>query len=106
KAEWGSTQENWKPITVDSAWLQTQMVFCLTSPAGALDVFRDVKGLEGCYNECKRRAVPKKTGTGIGYPSLSDEDMLRCQEVLEPAEQHHERIRLLKEAIAKQRGVP
>jgi hypothetical protein len=103
-AEWGATEKDWKPVPTDAGWLEKQTVFCVTSAAGALDIFREVKGLETQYADCWSRAVQRVTDTGIPYRSLSDEDMLRCQDALEPAQQHTERIRLLRDAIAKRNG--
>ncbi len=86
-SEWGRTEAEWKAVPADWRWLQTQGVFCLTTREGALDVFRDVRGLEGRYQECRDRSVPSKTASGIPFMALSDEDMLACQEALPPAEE-------------------
>src|SRR4051794_10850442 len=48
-AEWGRTESTWRPVSEDPAWLRGQPVFCLTTKAGALDIMREVKGLEGRY---------------------------------------------------------
>ncbi len=106
KAEWGPDDLHWKPVGPDVAWLMRQNVFCLTSNEGAIDIFREVKGLEGCYAECKARAGAKRTGSGIQYSSLSDEDMLRCQEALDLAQQHHDRVKYLREVIARKGQTP
>ena len=82
-AEWGATDAAWKPIGSDAKWLESRAVFCLTSAQGAIDVFREVRGLEGQFDICKHRAKSKTTASGIPYYSLADEDMLRCQEALE-----------------------
>src|SRR5512141_1789242 len=47
EAAWGPTEANWKPISHDWRWLQQQPLFCLTTKEGALDIFREVRGLEG-----------------------------------------------------------
>src|SRR5207244_4258020 len=54
-AAWGRTETEWGPVPHHWAWLQGQAVFCLTTAHGALDVFREVHGLEGRYAECNRR---------------------------------------------------
>src|SRR5215471_1063483 len=59
-AEWGRTEADWAAVSDDWHWLQTQTVFCLTTPHGALDIFREVHGLEGRYRECKARSVRTK----------------------------------------------
>jgi len=102
-AEWGATERDWKPVPTEQSWLRRQTVFCLTSPYGAIDIFREVKGLEGKYEECKRRAERKTTSTGVGYTSLSDEDMLRCQLALPEAARKPGRVEALKRSIAKHR---
>jgi len=82
KAEWGPTESNWGPLSENSAWMEKQVVYCLSSPYGAIDIFREVKGLEGKYESCKRRAILGKTPSGVVYNALSDEDMLTCQTAL------------------------
>jgi hypothetical protein len=99
-AEWGPTEKSWAPVSEQHAWLRTQGCFCLTTPHGALDIFREVKGSEGKYHECKRRAISEITASGIPYFGLSDEDMLRCQEALSLGEQKPKRMEILRKAIA------
>src|SRR5438045_1171961 len=41
RAEWGPTEHDWKPVPVEHSWLRRQTVFCLTSPYGAIDIFRE-----------------------------------------------------------------
>src|SRR6478672_636713 len=53
-AEWGPPSENWRPVSLDPAWLKRQNIFCMTTAHGALDLFREVRGLEGRYAECKQ----------------------------------------------------
>jgi hypothetical protein len=98
-AQWGRTEAAWAPVPEDGRWLETQAVFCLTTRHGALDVFRDVLGLEGRYPECKTRGVPGATASGIPFHGLCDEDMLACQEALPPGEQKVRRMETLRNAI-------
>src|SRR4051794_38002434 len=51
-AGWGPTEERWATVPEDWSWLRKQTVFCLTTNHGALDVFRQVHGLEDRYDEC------------------------------------------------------
>ena len=86
-AEWGATDDDWGAVTAKPpGWLLRQMVFCLTSPSGSIDVFRAVKGLES-WALCRNRAYPGKTSQGVPYWGLSDEDMLRSQTALDQSEQ-------------------
>jgi hypothetical protein len=103
-AEWGRTETEWRPVASDWRWLRTQEVFCLTTAQGALDVFRDVRGLEGRFLECKGRGVRGQTATGIQFTGLSDEDMLACQEALPAEERKERRIQTLREAIRQAKG--
>jgi hypothetical protein len=103
-AQWGPTEANWKDIPEDPAWLSKQGVYCLTTKYGALDIFREVAGLEGAYEACKARSVASKTATGIAYRGLADEDMLACQMALPLAHQKPQRVRILREAIRKSHG--
>jgi hypothetical protein len=100
-AEWGRTEADWRPVPEDPRWLQLQPVFCLTTDHGALDIFREVRGLEGRFAECKARCVRTATAAGVACPSLSDRDMLACQEALPPGEQKARRMEVLREAIRR-----
>jgi hypothetical protein len=103
-AEWGRTEAEWRPVPEDWRWLETQPLFCLTTRHGALDVFRDVLGLEGRYAECKARAVAARTASAIPFHALCDEDMLACQEALPPGERNARRMEILREAIRRAKG--
>ena len=104
EAAWGPTEQEWHSVANDWRWLQRQGCFCLTTAHGALDIFRDVRGLEGCYDECKAAAVPSETGSAVLYRGLADEHMLACQEALPPEQQKQERMRVLREAIHNRNG--
>ncbi|MDZ4744302.1 MAG: hypothetical protein SGI98_12900 [Verrucomicrobiota bacterium] len=98
-AKWGESAETFRPIPESPEWLDRQVMFCVTTDAGSLDIFREVKGLEGCYEECFIRSSEKRTNTGISYRSLSDGDMLACQMALDPRDQKLDRIKVLKLAL-------
>jgi hypothetical protein len=100
-AQWGRTEAAWAPVPEDWRWLESQSVFCLTTEHGALDVFRDVLGLEGRYRECKARSVAAQTAGGIPFRGLCDQDMLASQEALPPGEQKLRRMEALREAIRR-----
>jgi hypothetical protein len=100
-AEWGATEKEWAPVSRDWQWLLRQLVFCLTTAHGALDVFREVQGLEGRYGECKIRAIPSATASGISFAGLSDQDMLACQEALPSPQRREKRMQVLREAIRR-----
>ena len=53
-AEWGATEDDWKPVPDTTTWLTLQPVFCLTSPIAAIDIFREVKGLENRYDVARQ----------------------------------------------------
>lgn len=100
-AAWGHTEAEWTPVEEDADWLESQPMFCLTTRCGALDVYRDVAGLEGRYAECKARAARKRTPTGAPYWSLSDLDMLAAELALPPFERRDARIRALRRALGE-----
>jgi hypothetical protein len=100
-AQWGRTEAEWRPVPEDPGWLRSQPVFSLTTDHGALDIFREVRGLEGRFADCKARRVPVETAAGVACPSLSDQDMLACQEALPPGEQKTRRMEVLREAIRR-----
>jgi len=57
RAEWGAAENDWGPVAEKTpGWLDRQGVFCLTSPHGAIDVFRAVKGL-GTWAASRAEAV-------------------------------------------------
>jgi hypothetical protein len=88
QAEWGASEEAWGPVAkLPAGWLRRQALYCLTSPHGAIDVFRAVTGLPR-WQECSGRG-------------LSDEDMLRSQEALAPKEQKADRIRALRAVLQR-----
>lgn len=103
KAEWGPTVKAWKPVAHYAAgWLERQQVFCLTSPSGAIDIFRAIRGL-GAWRSSRARAVRCTTPAGISCWALSDRDLLRSQAAVPRAERKPERIRDLRRALASRR---
>lgn len=99
QAEWGADEQDWAAVAERApGWLAVQGVFCLTSPHGAIDVFRFVKGLDS-WSESRARAFRGLTAGGVGFLGLSDEDMLRCQMALPEGSRNTERIRLLQQAL-------
>jgi hypothetical protein len=103
EAEWGRSDADWGKVAHRaSGWLGTQPVFCLTSPHGAIDIFREVRGLTN-WREARARALYERTTSGIPYWGLADEDMLRCQQVLDEPQRNRDRIATLQEAL---RGKP
>lgn len=103
-AAWGPTETAWAPVPEDSAWLRRQTVFCLTTQHGALDVFREVRGLEGQYLECREAAVRSQTASGLAFLGLSDAHMLACQEALPEAERKPRRVATLRAALRRERN--
>jgi hypothetical protein len=101
-AEWGRDDKSWRPVPSATGWLRTQSMFCMTSPHGAIDIFREVAGLEGQYDDCRTRGADCLTSTGIPYVSLSNQDMLACQLALPEAERRLDRIAFLENLLKKQ----
>lgn len=100
-AEWGPTEAEWGPVSqIPAGWLGRQGVFCLTSPFGAIDVFRSLKGLSS-WSDAKRRAHPEKTSSGISYLGLSDQDMLDCQLALPEGQRKTQRIEMLRRTLER-----
>jgi len=98
-AEWGKSEQTWGPLPVSHEWLKMQHVFCLTTKHGAVDIFREVRGLEGQYEACRDRAASSVTAHGIAYLSLSDQDMLACQLALPENERRLDRVVYLKKCL-------
>jgi hypothetical protein len=105
-AEWGRTEQEWGPVArLSSGWLAQQGMFSLSTPFGALDIFRAVTGLPS-WLECWQRSTVERTAEGISFHGLSDDDMLQCQLALPPAERKLERVRTLQDSIARRRNNP
>jgi len=101
KAEWGMSDEDWGPVAAKrQGWLDQRPVFCLTSPYGAVDVFRSVLGLES-WSICRGGALASETAAGTVFLALSDEDMLRCQLALPDAQRNAARVRYLEDVLRK-----
>jgi hypothetical protein len=104
KAEWGRTEKEWGPVPGEWTWLRRQAVYCLTTEHGALDIFREVRGLAGKYDDCRARAVQSTTSTGVSFNGLADEDMLTCQEALPESERKGKRVEILRTALNRGGG--
>jgi|LakMenEpi03Aug12_release.lakeMendotaPanAssembly.Ray.scaffolds.fasta_scaffold70507_4 hypothetical protein len=99
-AAWGATEREWRPVAAQRGWLLQQSIFCLTSPSGAIDIFRTVTGLPS-WEECNARAQAGNTAGDAPYRGLSDEDMLACQLALPFAQRRQSRIEALRRALTK-----
>jgi len=98
-ASWGATDEEWRPVVQwKPGWLARQSMFCMTSPHGAIDVFRSVKGL-GSWSSSAERAAQGRTASGVPCLGLCDEDMLACQYALDETERKLDRVKVLEEAL-------
>ncbi len=98
-AEWGMTESDWSPVVeMTGGWLDRQSVFCLTSPHGAIDIFRGVSGLKD-WKTCRAQAVSEQTAAGVEYFGLSDADMLACQLALDESHRKQQRIDWLQELL-------
>ncbi len=103
-ASWGKTDESWGLVSrLKTGWLEWQSVFCMSSPHGSIDIFRTVRGLES-WSTSYELSVDGRTSSGIPFRALSDEDMLKCQLALAPAEQKLARIEMLQKAMGKTHG--
>jgi hypothetical protein len=89
---------SWGRVSTEEDWLVRQPVHCLTSPAGAIDIFRFVHGLDS-YEGCKSRAVVCKNEESTEYRCLCDEDMLQCQLALPEGQRRVDRIAQLRKAL-------
>jgi len=89
--------DDWRPVVTlpSPTWLTRMGVFCLTSPHGAIDVFRFVPGLENGYEALKQSCPVRETNSGIKFRSLSDELMIRCQLALPEPQRKLDRLRYL-----------
>ena len=100
-AEWGSTDADWGPVGQrDPGWLSRQVLFCLSSPHGAIDIFRQVKGLPS-WKASFESTVCGTTAAGTPYRGLSDADMVRSQLALEEGERKEDRIAVLRKALGE-----
>lgn len=94
-AAWGRDDNDWGPVSrFQAGWLERQGVFSFTTKFGALDIFRQVKGLVS-WDHCRSRADQCFTASGKPFLSLSDTDMLACQYALDESLRKLDRIRYL-----------
>lgn len=101
-AEWGSSDGDWGPVkNKDSDWLSAQSVYCLTSPHGAIDIFRSVRGLAS-WSTCFAESIRERTAGGVSYYGICDRDMLTCQRCLPKEHQKTERISMLEQALSRE----
>ncbi|MDX2227145.1 MAG: hypothetical protein SFY92_08680 [Verrucomicrobiae bacterium] len=99
EAKWGPNDRAWEKVPLNSDWLNRQILFCLTTKHGPLDVFRQVDGLENQYEDCVRQCVQGRTSGGITYRGISDYHMLQCQLALPEHLRKAERVSILKAAL-------
>jgi len=95
EAQWGKSEKTWGTLSANHDW-RSQNIFCVTTKYGAVDIFREVQGLEGQYEACHARSLLEQTVSGIPYRSLSDRDMLACQLALPENERRLDRVTFLK----------
>jgi hypothetical protein len=96
---WGESEQTWRPVSnLSQKWLDRQSLFCLSSPHGAIDIFRALEGLND-WQSCRDRAIRESTASGISYWGLCDEDMLQCQLALAVELQKQERVLALRKAL-------
>lgn len=94
-AEWGRDDADWGPVAhKHPGWLSWQAVYCLHTPVGSVDIFRNVAGLAS-WRQSRANALAEVTSQGTTYFGLSDADMLKCQLALDPAVRRLERVRYL-----------
>lgn len=100
-ASWGHTDAEWRRVAEQPGWLTRQSVYCLTSPSGAIDIFREVAGLDS-WDAAAARAVHGTTASGVAYSGLCDEDMIACQTALPEGQRRAGRIETLERALRGQ----
>ena len=98
-AEWGRTDADWGAVAnLAPGWLSQQPIFCLTSPSGAIDIFRSVQGLSD-WAAAFAVSISGTTASGTAYSGLSDADMLACQLSIPLELRKNDRIRELQKAM-------
>lgn len=98
-AAWGADEQAWGPVArLAPGWLERHGVYCLTSAAGDIDIFRSVKGLAD-WSDCARRASTSTTKSGVSFRGLSDRDMIACQEALPEGQRRVDRVLYLRKAL-------
>jgi hypothetical protein len=98
RAEWGMTDSDWGPVVAKRpGWMDNRSVLCLTSPSGAIDIFRSVAGLSS-WSACQGRAEQSRTASGTAFLGLTDADMLDCQLALPEGQRNEARVHYLQNA--------
>ena len=95
----GGTEAEWGAVSsIPKGWLRRQSMFCLTTPQGALDVFRALPGTES-WEESMAASVECRTHNGTTCRGLNDLDMLRCQEALDESDRKMDRVIYLRRIL-------
>lgn len=98
-AAWGESEADWRPVREQApGWLDRHSLYCLTSSAGNVDIFRSVSGLPD-WRTCRARAGIARTASGVGFPALADRDLLACQLALPEEDRKLDRIRYLRRLL-------
>ncbi len=89
--------DDWQPVSrlPGPAWLRRSAVFCLNSRHGAIDIFREVPGLEEGFDRLAPTCPVRWTPTGVPFRSLNDDLMIRCQLALPEPARKLDRLRAL-----------
>ena len=105
-AEWGGGDDNWTLTSrLPAGWLEGQAVFCLICPAGAIDIFRYVRGLDD-WQSSFQGCVKELTKSGVPYHGMSDVDMLRCQYALDEPFRKKDRVTILEAKLKASSSQP
>ncbi len=83
-------------------WLRRQSLYCLSSPYGAIDVFRSVAGLDS-WRACASRSLRERTAGGVVYQGIGDEDTLKSQLALKRSERKPGRVFALRRSLKGKR---
>jgi hypothetical protein len=95
EAEWGEQEDSWAPVSWRPAgWIRQHRRYNLTTPFGAIDVFRQVMGLAK-WDEAYAASIEEKTAAGTPYRGICDSDMLKCQLALLPNDRKAARVEFL-----------
>ncbi len=98
-AEWGDSDTTWQRTSqLPAGWLSRQGMFSLHTPHGAIDIFRQVRGLPS-WSESRKNAIAERTSSGVSYYGICDNDMLQCQLALEEGSRKIARIAALEREI-------
>lgn len=101
EAEWGKVDADWGLVSRNpSGWMESQMVYCMLTKYGPLDVFRAVPGIDS-FEQAWSRSVTLQLQGSLSVRLISANDLLSCQLALPEDSRRLDRVVYLKKVLKR-----